>query len=89
METANRYQEKVVNRAGFRIDENGDAKEYLILPEVFRREVCVGFDYQVVAKALKERSLLHTQPPHLTKKCRLPEVGSIRVYALDSSILGA
>jgi uncharacterized protein (DUF927 family) len=82
-------QEKVVNRAGFRVDENGEATEYLILPEVFQREVCGGFDYQVVGKALKERGFLHPQPPHLTKKCRLPEVGSIRVYALDSSILGA
>jgi putative DNA primase/helicase len=80
--------EKVVNRAGFRVDEGGPTM-YMILPEVFRREVCEGFDYKAVAKALEERGFLETQPPHLTKKSRLPELGNVRVYAVTSSILEA
>jgi uncharacterized protein (DUF927 family)/5S rRNA maturation endonuclease (ribonuclease M5) len=78
--------EKVVNRAGFRVEDD-ETTMYLILPEVFRREVCEGFDHQTVAKALKERSFIEVQPPHLTKKCRLPEVGNVRVYAVKSSLL--
>ncbi len=81
--------EKVINRAGFRVDDgDGEAVEYLILPEVFRREVCDGFDSRMVARALSERGFLDCQPPHLTKKPRLPEVGSVRVYAIGASILG-
>ena len=81
--------EKVVNRAGFRVDNaNGEAEQYLILGETFRQEVCNGFDYRAVAHALVERGYLDCQPPHLTKKPRLPEVGSVRVYAVNASILG-
>jgi hypothetical protein len=86
--TGEPIQEKIVNRTGFRVDdENGGAIEYLILPEVFRREICEGFDYRAAAKALEARELLETQPPHLTKKCRLPEVGNVQVFAVRSSIL--
>jgi uncharacterized protein (DUF927 family) len=81
--------EKVVNRAGFRVEEDGEATAYLILPEVFRREICEGFDYKTVAKALEDRGFLEAQPPHLAKKCRLPDVGNVRVYAVRSSILNA
>jgi putative DNA primase/helicase len=81
--------EKIISRAGFRVDHrDGEAVEYLILPEVFRREVCEGFDSRMVARALSERGYLDCQPPHLTKKPRLPEVGSVRVYAVRASILG-
>ena len=79
--------EKVINRAGFRVEEDGETTMYLIFPEVFRREVCEGFDFRTVAKAVEARGLLETQPPHLTKKCRLPEVGMVRVYAVRSSLL--
>jgi putative DNA primase/helicase len=81
--------EKIINRAGFRVDDGGEVVEYLILPEVFQREVCEGFDYKAAAKALEARGYLETQPPHLTKKRPLPEVGSVRVYAIRSSILEA
>jgi uncharacterized protein (DUF927 family) len=81
--------EKVINRAGFRVDQDGAITTYLVLTGVFRREVCYGFDHRTVLKALDARGFLETQPPHLTKKCRLPEVGNIRVYAVKSSILDA
>jgi len=84
----NPMPKKVVNRAGFRVDNaNGEADQYFILPETFRREECDGFDYRAVAHALMERGYLDCQPPHLTKKPRLPKVGSVRVYAVNASIL--
>ena len=80
--------EKVINRAGFRVDDvDGEAVEYLVLPEVFRREVCAGFDYRMVANALLSRACLDNETPHLTKKTRMPEVGNIRFYAIRASIL--
>ena len=81
--------EKVINRAGFRVDQkNGDAVEYLILPGVFQNDVCQGYDYRMVANALLKRGYLVNQPPHLTKKTPMPEVGNIRFYAVNASILG-
>lgn len=47
------------NRAGFRRVE-GDATEYLIFQEVFKREVCEGFDPTYVARLLRDRGLLRT-----------------------------
>jgi putative DNA primase/helicase len=73
--------EKVINRAGFRVEEDGETTMYLILPEVFRREVCEGFDFRTVAKTLEARGFLETQLPHLAKKRRLPDLGIVRVYA--------
>jgi putative DNA primase/helicase len=81
--------ERVINRAGFRVEgEDGEVSEYLILPEIFRGEVCAGFNYLAVARALWQRGHLDCEPPHLTKKPRLPELGLTRVYAIKSSILG-
>jgi len=81
--------ERIIERAGFRVDgEDGEVSEYLILPEVFRHKVCEGFDYRAVARALLQRGHLDCEPPHLTKKPRLPELGAVRVYAVKSSILG-
>lgn len=67
-----------INRAGYRRVVDG-ATQFLILPEVFKREVCVGVDHRSVARMLRERGLLITeQADRLTIKPR----GLGRVYAL-------
>jgi uncharacterized protein (DUF927 family) len=77
-----------VNRAGFRQQAPDGETEFLVLPETFKSEVCNGFDYRMVAHALKERNLLECQPPDLTKRVRLPgNIGLIRVFSIKASIL--
>jgi putative DNA primase/helicase len=76
------------DRAGFR-RQTDDEAEYLVLPEVFKREVCTGYNYREVAHELIERGHLVNQPPELTIKTRLPGIGSRRVFAVQSSILEA
>jgi len=69
-----------INRAGYRrITEDG--VEYLILPEVFRRDVCSGLDYRIVARTLQARDLLRTEPGRLTIKMR----GIGRVYCIKEN----
>lgn len=69
----------VVNRAGFRRRDAESRIEYLILPEVFKREVCAGLDYRAVAKLLRDRGRLLTEDDkHLTIKPR----GMVRVYCV-------
>jgi hypothetical protein len=84
----NLIQEKVINRAGFKhTDENGDV-EYLILPEVYRQELCRGFDSTEVAKALVERGYMEKEPgDKYSVRRSLPEIGRKRVYAIRAAIL--
>lgn len=78
----------VLNRAGFvKPDIDGKISEYFIAPEVFRGEVCKGFDHGMVARALKTRGLLisDTQADRLTRKQRTPE-GNLRFYCVSTQI---
>jgi putative DNA primase/helicase len=58
------------NRAGFR-DVTGGVTTYYVLPEVFKREICQGFNAQHAAKLLCEKGILERgdsgytrRPPH-------------------------
>lgn len=86
---ASRFQqksnEKINNRAGFTRDG-----EYLILPEVFRKEVCSTFQTDRVAKILEERGYLGSHDAdRFTAKPRIAANGGqpTRVYVVKSSIL--
>jgi len=76
------------DRAGFRRRSTEGETEYLILPEVFRGEVCSGHSYRAVLAALEERGFLVRSPPDYTIKPRLPELGTVRVYCVRAAILG-
>jgi uncharacterized protein (DUF927 family) len=76
------------NRAGFRrLNSASDETQYLILPEVFKREVCSGYDPRAVLKELEQRGFLIRTPPDFTIKTRLPELGNVRVYCIRARIL--
>lgn len=86
---ASRFQEKanekIVNRAGFKRDG-----EYLILPEVFRKEVCSTFQADRVAQILDQRGFLGSHDAdRFTAKPRIAANGSqpTRVYVVKASIL--
>lgn len=59
---------------------------YYILPATFRKEVCRGFDAEMVAKSLRERGHLETENGRLTYQKRLPGMGRQRVYCILPSI---
>jgi uncharacterized protein (DUF927 family) len=76
------------DRAGFRrLNRQTSETEYLIFPETFRTEVCAGLDHRAVAKELERRGFLLREPPSMTIKPRLPELGTTRVYGIRSAIL--
>jgi uncharacterized protein (DUF927 family) len=82
------FQEKIINRAGFK-DKDADGElEYLIFPEVYKQEVCRGFDSTEVAKALVERSYMVTESGgKFSVRRHLPELGRKRVYVIRAAIL--
>jgi len=62
--------------------------EYFILPEVFRTEVCQGFDPQAVCRVLVEHGVLHTEPGRYTVTARLPGMGLVRCYRIKPELMG-
>lgn len=59
-----------------------------VLPEVFRQEVCKGFDYRAVSRLLAERGSLITEGQSYTRKERLPGLGLMRCYRINLKALG-
>jgi hypothetical protein len=72
--------EKVINRAGFfRTLEDG-RREFLVLPEAFKNEVCKGFDVRAVTAALIKAGWLEKgEGGRSTQKPRLPGLGAYSV----------
>ncbi|WP_373684477.1 DUF927 domain-containing protein [Acinetobacter sp. YH12029] len=78
--------EKIINRVGYWKIENGE-KLFLVLPEQFKNEVCKGYDYRKVVKALFIEGLLKHDTGKNTKTVRLPSrTKAIRVYAVKDAI---
>lgn len=86
-------QQRTFNRAGFcKIIGNGSDSDvqYYILPEVFRSEVCSGFNPTEVIRVLHERGHLETdssgKPQVLV---RIPNNGIKRVYIINPSLMNS
>ena len=81
-------EERTVNRAGFRKQENGET-EYLIFRDVFKNELCAGGNHLNIAKYLLERGYLvpgdNGKPGRVYK---LPREGTTaRLFTIKASIL--
>jgi uncharacterized protein (DUF927 family) len=81
--------QRVINRAGFyRANVEGaneeETRDYLILPEAFRREVCAGFDPKFAKKVLRNHGWLAPSTDRTAQKIRLPGMGSTWVYVLTA-----
>ena len=61
--------------------------EYFVLSEVFKAEMCQGFDPQAVARVLVEHECLTVKEPgRYSVKERLPGLGSARCYRIAPTI---
>ncbi len=79
---------KVVNRAGFWRNVDGD-REHLILPGIWKDEVCAGMDAKRVARVLADRSMILTDKENKpTIPTRLPGLNLVRCYVVNASIFG-
>jgi len=61
--------------------------EYFILPEVFRTEVCKGFDVQAVCRVLLDHDVLNVEKGRHTVKVRLPGIANLRCYHIKPELL--
>jgi putative DNA primase/helicase len=77
----------VYNRAGFRCSGKRGI-EYLVLKEVFRDEVCAGYDFRAVARELHKRGhLITTGTDRLAIQRRIEDLGKPYLYGIRDSIL--
>jgi putative DNA primase/helicase len=75
-----------INRAGYKRSTDG-AVEYLVFPEVFKREVCAGHDPKAAAKMLIESGWLKAASNGWAQRAeRLPGKGPTKVYVFTSAI---
>lgn len=88
---ANTDDQKILNRAGFyRTDDRG-RRDYFVLPEIFKNEVCSGLDHHLVTKVLIAEGWIipgGDKDARPTQKCRLPGMGATRCYVLTSAMWG-
>lgn len=70
------------------IDGEETRVEYFVLPEVFRTEICRGFDYKAVCKVLLQHGCLKpAKGREYDAKHRLPGVGHAWCYQFTPAIM--
>lgn len=69
-------------------DPEGESVEFFILPEVFKAEICKGYDPEAVARVLRDRECLQAKEPgRFTVSMSLPGgIGKARVYHVTARI---
>lgn len=72
--------QRILNRAGFYRGDGG-VREFLVLPEAFKREVCAGLDTRAATAVLVKAGWLRPGGDgKTTQKPRLPGLGLARCY---------
>ena len=76
----------VPNRAGWRRG-HGDGRVWLVLPEMWKSEVCAGLDPVGTARILAERAMMKRDPNgRLQRSERTPGGATLRVYVVTSTV---
>jgi len=83
--------QRVINRAGYKYADlkEGGETYFCFSPEVFKSEVCAGFNSMGVARSLNKHGLLLTSKDSLQRQMRIPgNKQPVRLYVVRSAILG-
>lgn len=62
-------------------------QEYYVLPELYRNEICKGFDHRTVSKLLIKHGMLKPGKNSATRTERLPGIGQISCYRFTPAVL--
>jgi uncharacterized protein (DUF927 family) len=81
------HVEKVINRAGFFRASDDGRREYFVLPETFKAEICKGLDSKLAVKVLARAGWIKSgEGRNLLNKHVLPGIGRVRCYAFTSNM---
>lgn len=80
--------QRIINRAGFYRTGPSGLREFLVLPEAFKQDVCAGFDDKAAAKVLVAQGWIAAGGDgRATQKPRLPGMGTgTRVYVFTGKV---
>jgi putative DNA primase/helicase len=80
---------RTARRAGYRRRlDNGEGREYMIFPQIWRNDLCKGFDPGRVARLLDRKGLLiGVRKGHPAAMVRVPGEENQRLYRVSSAIL--
>lgn len=83
------YPDRQINNlAGFRIVRGDNAYEFIVFIEPYNKEMCTGLNSKYVTQTLAQRGYLAVEAngkPQVRR--RLPGLGQVRVYHINSTIL--
>lgn len=81
------HDQRIINRAGFyRTGVNGE-REFLVLPEAFKREVCNGFDMPTAIRVLLAAGWIEPgKDGKNSQKPRIPGIGPTRCYVFTNKM---
>ena len=84
----NNVGQRTINRAGFRRVLNDGSTEYWVLPEMYQKEVCHGFDPRLVTRVLRDEGYLEEDSAGKSSVSKLvPGLGRMRVYVIKASFM--
>jgi len=81
------FDQRIINRAGFYRASAVGERQFLVLPEAFKRDVCAGFDLKAAIRCLLAQGWIvpsGDDKPRPTQKPRLPGIGTTRVYVFTN-----
>ena len=81
------HDQRIINRAGFFRTGTDTRREFLVLPETFKREVCAGFDVKAATRCLIAQGWIAPgNDGRATQKPRLRNMGTARVFVFTSKM---
>lgn len=79
--------QRINNRAGFYRPGRSGGREFLVLPEAFRAEMCKGRDSRATERFLIAKGWIEPGPDRTTQKVRLPSIATTtRVYVFTAKL---
>lgn len=79
--------QRIINRAGFYRTGTNSEREYMVLREAFKRDVCQGFDARAATQALVAAGWLQpAKDGRHTQKPRIAGIGPTRCYVFTSKM---
>lgn len=84
----NNIGHRTINRVGFKKIQDDGLGDHWILPEMFKSEVCAGFDPKLVIRVLKDKGFLELDSAGKSSVSKLvPGIGRMRVYVIKASFM--
>ncbi len=84
--TKDDHAPRTMNKAGFREKNHEGQLEYYCYPEVFKTEICKGYDYKAVSRVMIDRGFMKPDGRNFQVKKEIPGEGRKRIFHILPAI---